>query len=722
MAETKSIESVEDDARERPKGPRGAYSSDDLLNLVREERRRALSLEQDQELRASWERSLNYYKGRMDDIPSLPNRSAAVSSDISDAVETILPDLMEIFTGGDDVAAFIPNSEQDEQGAVQETDFVTHVVFQDNPGFLNFYSVIKDALLQKIGVFKYWWGEDVTENDEEFEGKSLVELQLASQDGEVSDLKEATDETGQVTYSFSLKQKKDRSTVKIVPVPPEDFGVAPDTIRISETSYCFMRSRPRAQDLRADGYDDEIVDALPMYGFKQDQAVQLSRDQAGEHLQQRGDDPDDMRVVEIFEHYIRLMGNDGKLHYWKVVTNFDDTKVVDYEEVDRVPFAVGSPYLVSHRFFGRSLSDMLIEVQRIKTALTRALLDSCYFALNQRYEVAVGNGRANEFTISDLLDNTPGMPVRSQDGTSIRALSSGALGFDAYGALEFFSTVSEQRTGIVRNAQGLNPDTLHDTAKGAMALMGAAQKRTRMIARCIAETCIKELFLGVHALLRENASTERQVKLRGKWAKVDPSSWGERENMTIEVGLGASGKDAEIMALNQLGGVMKSIVEMQGGSQGPLVTLKNIYNASSRLAQKLGFKAPELFFTDPESPEVQQQQQAPKPDPEMIKVQGELQISQQKLQNEQAIESAKVQARVATDQHLNELEAQREQMKQQGLMQLEQLKIQSAERIAIEVARINAEARISAAQITAKNQTSTGAETLAYEQANEGSV
>jgi hypothetical protein len=181
----------------------------------------------------------------------------------------------------------------------------------------------------------------------------------------------------------------------------------------------------------------------------------------------------------------------------------------------------------------------------------------------------------------------------------VRPISAGGLNFDAYGALEYFSTMGEQRSGIVRNAQGLNPDTLHDTARGAMALINAAQKRVRLIARILAETCIKELYLGLHAVLRENARAERIVRLNGQWVPVDPSRWGERNAMTIEVGLGASGREVEVAALRQIGEMMQMIVRGQGGAAGPIVTPQNIFNLATDTAAKLGRKRPERYFSDP---------------------------------------------------------------------------------------------------------------------------
>jgi hypothetical protein len=54
------------------------------------------------------------------------------------------------------------------------------VAFQENPGFLNLYTAIKDALLLKTGIFHWEWEEDIEDNDEDFTGKNAVELQLAA--------------------------------------------------------------------------------------------------------------------------------------------------------------------------------------------------------------------------------------------------------------------------------------------------------------------------------------------------------------------------------------------------------------------------------------------------------------------------------------------------------------------------------------------------------------
>jgi hypothetical protein len=707
----------------------------DLLSLVAGEMVRAVGFDQDAELRDDRERALLYRKGDVSaDIPTLPNRSKAVSSDISDAIETIKPDLIEIFTAGDDVVAFIPQNARDVEAAKQETAYLHHVAFQDNPGFLNLCTAIDDALGLKQGIFHWEWEEDITHDYEDFTGKNAVELQLAQQDGEVTDIKAETEgadlRTGEQTYSFRVTKTKDNSKATYWAIAPDDFAAAPDTVYIAEATYCVERQRPRVQDLIAEGFDEEKVRNLPAYG-EPDTTIQQARDTAGEHETpdaNSDDTSDDLRQVEIRKHCIRVLGKNNKLELWCIYTDAQATIELHREEINAIPYACGSPYLVAHRLIGRSLADLLIEVMKIKTALYRMVLDSGYFAINQRSEVAMD--KANEFTISDLLRNEPMVPVRSRSGDAVRPLQQGALGFDAYAAIEFFSTVAEGRTGVVRNAQGLNPDTLHDTAKGAMVLLSAAQKRTRMIARVLAETLIKPLFLGLHACIRENGTATREAQLLGKWVPVDPTKWAERNAMTVEVGLGAAGKDAEIAAINQISLDMKEIVAAQGSPHGPIVNLKNIYKLATDKAKKLGVKAPDEYYTDPTSPEGQAaiQAMAQQPNPEVMKVQGEQQLQQSKQQGEMALGQMKVQAekeiqanksqfQAAADQHKQELEHQRELQKHADMMQLEQIKIASAERIAIATARIRAEGQIAAAE--AKGNAQAASDALAFEQSHE---
>lgn len=620
-------------------------NDDDLLAIVQSEQRRSIGFDLDSELTEERERALNYIKGYMPDVPSLPGRSKAVSLDVADAIETILPDVVEIFTGGDDVVSFRAVGEEDEDAAQQETDYVYHVIFNENPGFLTFTSAFKDAFQAKTGVFKWWWEEKACP-PETFKGKTAVELLMAEQEGKVSEVAQSAewDGQGEPLYDFTLtKPPQGRAVVDVV--APEDITVSADTVWLKQAPYCATRSRPRAQDLIAQGIDADLVDELPAYTAPQNEAVAQARDTVAESSQGYGGDAArSMRQVEVVEHYVRVMEPPNAYPtLYQVLTGGDgeSARLLRKQKVNSIQLSAITPFLVTHRFYGESIADKLMEVQKIKTALTRMDLDSGYFALNQRNQIDMNH--ANEWTISDYLNNVPGAPVRT-NGPAITPLQAGGLGFDAQARLEYWSTEAEKRSGVVRNAQGLNPDTLHDTAKGAMALMAASQKRIRMIARIFAETGIKDLFVGVHDLLRQHAMQSKVVKLRNKWVPVNPSSWAVRNDMTIEVGLGAAGREHDMMVMDRLASDQATIVSAQGGLNGPLVTAANVYALAIKRAEKAGVKNPEAYYSDPkDAPPTG----PPPPDPKVLEAQAKMELEREKMAMQRETDAADLEMRQA---------------------------------------------------------------------------
>ncbi len=121
------------------------------------------------ELQAERQQALAYYMGDVSaDMPAQDGRSKAVSTDVADTVEGLLPNLMDIFAGSDEVVRFEPVGPEDEDAAQQETDYINHVFMQQNGGFMVLYSMIKDGLLSKTGLVKVWWEEAEQEERETY--------------------------------------------------------------------------------------------------------------------------------------------------------------------------------------------------------------------------------------------------------------------------------------------------------------------------------------------------------------------------------------------------------------------------------------------------------------------------------------------------------------------------------------------------------------------------
>jgi hypothetical protein len=144
-------------------------SNADLKTMLAAEKADALAAISAARLAEERADAMDYYLGNMrKDMPAQEGRSRAVSTDVADTIEGLMPHLMDIFAGSNEVVRFEPVGPEDEAAAAQETDYVNHVFMQQNPGFMILYSFIKDALLSKVGVVKVWWEEREEESRETY--------------------------------------------------------------------------------------------------------------------------------------------------------------------------------------------------------------------------------------------------------------------------------------------------------------------------------------------------------------------------------------------------------------------------------------------------------------------------------------------------------------------------------------------------------------------------
>lgn len=163
-------------------------STMDLKAMLAAQKSDSLAAMSAADLAAERSDAMDYYLGDMSkDMPAQEGRSKAVSTDVADTIEGLMPNLMDIFAGSDEVVRFEPVGPEDEEAAQQETDYVNHVFMQQNPGFMVLYSFIKDALLSKVGIVKVWWEESEQEDRETYYDLSDDQFALLAQAVAASD-------------------------------------------------------------------------------------------------------------------------------------------------------------------------------------------------------------------------------------------------------------------------------------------------------------------------------------------------------------------------------------------------------------------------------------------------------------------------------------------------------------------------------------------------------
>ena len=567
----------------------------ELRALLAAEKADALSAMAASKLSEERAAALDYYLGDMSrDMPAPDGRSKAVSTDVADTIEGLMPSLMEIFTAGDEVVRFEPVGPEDVQAAEQETDYVNHVFMQQNAGFLVLYSFIKDALLSKVGVVKVWW-----ETREEAERETYFDLDdaafaIISADPEVEIVAHSvgeakSGEAASLLHDVTVETRRSYQCARIEGVPPEEFGIARHARSIRDADYCFHDVLRSEGKLIAQGYDREQVKRLPSH-VAADTIEAQARDTVDESTLRQGSDGlnTTSRLIRVTEHYVRMdyEGND-KPQLYRVTTAGEESEILkrdgelDVIREDAIPFAAMTPVIITHRFFGRSIADLVMDIQRIKTALLRALLDNAYLANNPRTEVP--ESHATETTLDDLLVSRPGGIVRTKMPGGLSVIQHPDIGGHVFPLLQYQDATREWRTGVSRQGQGVDPNALQNqVATIANQMFNAAQAKVKMIARIFAETGIRDLFSLLHALVRRHGSRAQTMRLRNQWITVDPRDWKARNDMTINVGLGTGGKTEQLAHLMSLIGLQK---EALAAGKGNLVSDDNLYKFGEGIHQ-----------------------------------------------------------------------------------------------------------------------------------------
>jgi hypothetical protein len=247
----------------------------------------------------------------------------------------------------------------------------------------------------------------------------------------------------------------------------------------------------------------------------------------------------------------------------------------------------------------------------------RQMLDNMYLTNNNR--VAVQDGQVS---MDDLLTNRPGGIVRTKQPPQnvMMPLPMQPLTDQATTMLGYLDSVKETRTGITRQSQGLDSNTLNKTATGQNQILTQSQMRMELIARIFAETGVKDLALKMFELVCKYQQKEKIVRIRGKYIPMRPYEWKDRVNVTVQVGLGTGSKEQQLILLNAILERQMQAINLQQNTFGPMVNLRNIYNSLKKLIENAGLNGIEPYFMDPDVGAAQMPPLPPKPPTEFEKV------------------------------------------------------------------------------------------------------
>ena len=616
------------------KGLKPPFTDDELAGMIGNEISGAADFAQDfleENRRQAWK----YYLGRRgreaDFTPTTAREgftreggSEAVSEDVSDMVEALMATLMPIF-GSDVPVEFEPQGPDDEEQAHAETDAVANILMEANDGWVIIAEAIKDALLLRNATVKVFIEERTTTERRTLKNVSDEELAMflaAVPEGIEARITSKKDGNVRIKLSKTVRKPK------IAAVQQAHFLIDPNhrSIFIQDAHFVAERTFPTRSDLLAEGFKKSLVDELPAFTHDLDvDSTAVNIEGISPHLDRPTFDAD---VIEAFIVHMRIdMNGDGRSQLMRFM--WSNHRVLEKVEVDFIPYATGTGWLVPHRYSGLSVYDKLQQVTDIKSRTLQQYLDN--LTTNNTARTAVNENTVN---IDDMLAGRSNAIIRN-DGPpaegDILPFPTNDTGQSSQSLLNYLDQVRDQRAGAALSFQQPQEQLAKANVSAASAdrQMSPGEQMAAMVARTLAETLMRTLFLLLHETLRTQFPETIMVNRLGQWQPMNPREWQPRNRVNIKVGLSPAERNRKANSL--LNTITQQMQIFQQGGAQIMVDMNGIHRAILDWSRAVDLDNPEKYWLDPESDSSQQS----------AKAQSEAQQAQQQAQLEAVTAEAK---------------------------------------------------------------------------------
>jgi hypothetical protein len=592
------------------------------------------------------------------DIGHEEGRSSVISSKCRDVVRGLKPSLQRVFLSSEKPVEFSPRGPEDVQVAEQATNFISYK-FQQQNGYKLLNDVFQDALVKKTGIAYVYFDEKEETEIETYEGLSDDEFALvgAAEDVEIiehemrtsTELDEQDIEVEFVEHDVKISKTIKKGDIAVKAIAPEDFFVDRNSRSVEDCYVIGHSSEMRVADLLAMGFSLDDLAGLNSteYSVTDDEAEFERRGYAIDESEDENASTASKKIT-VTQAFMELdIEGTGAPILYQFICAGANYKVLDFYEAEEIPYAIFEVDPEPHAFFGTSIVDLVINDQDASTSMLRGILDNAALVNNPAVQIVDG-----QVAVEDLLSNEIGRIVRVKN---LGAVSEMAVPFTAaqtLPALQYFDQLVDNKTGVSKMAQGLDPDVLKSaTATSVAASLEGQAGQAEVIARNLAEGGMKRLFKLMLNIMVKNIDKEQIIRLNGSFVPIDLKNWNVDLDLICNVGVGTGREREKAATLQQTLQIQQQIYQGYGPQNG-VVTLSQMRNTLADLLALGGLKNADRYFM-PMTPEkeqqmMQQQQQAAQqaqmaqgqqPNPAQMLMQAE----QMKVQTNAQVQMAKAQ-------------------------------------------------------------------------------
>ena len=549
------------------------------------------------------------------DLGHEEGRSKVVATKCREVVRGIKPSLQRVFLANDKPVEFVPRGPEDVAAAEQATQFISYK-FQQHEGYRLINDVFQDALVKKAGIAHVYYNEAMKAEIHTFTNLSDDEFALLVSDDEVEVLEHemrmemSLDDMGMEVqmpeHDVKISRQIPDGDICIEAIPPEDFFVDRNSRSIDDFYVVGHSTEMRVADLLAMGFSIEDLDGLDSteYSVMDDEAEFERRG----YVTDEGEDENisaASKKITVTQAYMELdIEGSGVPQLYQFICAGANYKLLNFYEADVAPYAIFEVDPEPHAFFGTSLVDLVINDQDAATSMLRGILDNAALVNNPAMQIVDG-----QVAVDDLLSNEIGRVIRVKNMGAIAEMAIPFTAAQTLPALQYFDQLVDNKTGVSKMAQGLDPDVLKSaTATSIAASMEGQAGQAEVIARNLAEGGMRRLFKLMLDLYIKNTDKEEIMRMNGTFIPVDPRSWSSDMDLTVNVGIG-TGREQERLAVLQMAfGIQQQIYQTYGPQNG-IVTLTQIRNTMADIMALGGVRNVDRHFM-PMTMEIEQQMMA----------------------------------------------------------------------------------------------------------------
>lgn len=372
------------------------------------------------------------------------------------------------------------------------------------------------------------------------------------------------------TYTgyFLLVYKE--KTIKIEPVPAENFLINKDARGIQDARIVGHKAMVTISDLLVMGIDEDKVLEVYEKCTDDDAEDNVASQSRRDGIYWENDDEsldNSQREVELYELYMKssveeTYDDEEAIAVSKLYQIFYcEGVILSYQETDEVPYVGASPIPRPHMFWGDGMVDRTKSIQRARTGLLRQTFVYNDMASRPRFEYVPENIKNPR----DLFSNKAGAGIAVSQLGSIQPIQLTTLTGDNAGMMNMLDTMREAGTGMSFTGQGMMGDVLKSGASTTSAAMvlSEGQMVQKKVINNLLQSAIIPLIRTIYNMLRENFS-EWEVSVQGEVMTVNPNEWPKLRDVQIKTPLGTN---AKLEQSQKYGNLAQTLATAQPGSE-----------------------------------------------------------------------------------------------------------------------------------------------------------